>query len=111
MGDRDAVEQILNGTYEFPPDTEPYTKLIFTEACALYCSLGEDGIVDLVKRQDFQDFWLHAREKTESSKSLLHFGHYCAATHNKVVSQLHASSLNALSTHVDEWLQPGGGGP
>jgi hypothetical protein len=28
-----------------------------------------------------------------------------------VVSQLHASSLNALSTHVDEWLQPGGGGP
>jgi hypothetical protein len=95
-GDGPAVEQILNGTYEFPPDTEPYTKLILTEACALYCSLGEDGIVDLVKRQDFQDFWLHAREKTESSKFLLHFGHYCAAAHDKVVSQLHATSLNAI---------------
>jgi hypothetical protein len=95
-GDGAAAEQILNGTYVFPPVTETYTKLILTEACALYCSLGKDGIVDLMKRQDFQDFWLHAREKTESSKSLLRFGHYCAAAHDKVVSQLHTSSLNAI---------------
>ena len=105
-GDGDAVMSILQGTYEFPPGTDEYTKLLLLEAAVLFCSLGEDGIEDWVRSQDFQHFWLHAREATESSKSGLHFGHYMAAAHDKVVTRMHVSSLNTIrecGVSPDRW--------
>ena len=96
-GDGPAMLQILEGNYTFPPDTDEYTKLLITEAVALYHDLGgEDGIEDFVSRTDFQQFWRTAKEKTESSKSGKHFGHYKAAAFDNTLSQLHATSLNAI---------------
>lgn len=95
-GDGPAVQAILNGTYVFPPDTDPYTKLLFTEATVLFCSLGDDGIEDWVQSKCFTQFWMHAREATESSKSLLHFGHYKAGAQDPIVTKLHVSSLNCI---------------
>jgi hypothetical protein len=93
-GDGEAVKAILQGTYDFPPETDVHTKLLFTEAAVLFCSLGDDGIVDWIQNSDFQQFWLHAREKTESSKSLLHFGHYMAGATDDVITDMHVTSLN-----------------
>lgn len=42
LGNGEAVKQILHGTYEFPPGTDDYTKLLLTEAAVLFCSLGGD---------------------------------------------------------------------
>jgi hypothetical protein len=95
-GDGPAINQILRGSYEFPPDTDQYTKLLMLEAAIMYTSLGEDEIVDFVQRLDFQGYWRNAREKTESSKSKLHFGHYVAGSHDNIVSDLHATSLNVI---------------
>ena len=96
-GDGPAMLQILGGTYTFPPGTDEYTKLLITEAVALYHDLGgEDGVADFVSRTDFKQFWRTAKEKTESSKSGKHFGHYKAAAFDNTLSQLHATSLNAI---------------
>jgi hypothetical protein len=96
-GNGPAMLQVLQGTYDFPPGTDEYTKLFITEAVALYHDLGgEDGVADFVTRSDFQQFWRTAKEKTESSKSGKHFGHYKAGSFDNTISQLHATSLNAI---------------
>jgi hypothetical protein len=107
-GDGVAVEAILNGTYEFPPDTDPHTQLLLTKSAALFSSIGEDMIEDWVRRQDFQKWWRTAREATESSKSRLHFSHYKASAKNKIISELHAVSLNTIreiGIAPDRWHQ------
>eukprot|EP00956_Cyclotella_meneghiniana_P011386 scaffold15968_cov46-Cyclotella_meneghiniana.AAC.14 len=93
-GDGPAVESILRGTYCYPDDTDPYTQLFVLEATVLFSSLGEQGIEDWVHSHDFQQFWLHACERTESSKSQLHFGHYMAGAHDPGITELHVASLN-----------------
>eukprot|EP00956_Cyclotella_meneghiniana_P019077 scaffold32390_cov56-Cyclotella_meneghiniana.AAC.2 len=96
-GDGDASESILHGgTYEFPLGTDEYTKLLMLEAAVMFCSLGESEIEDMVHRHDFQNFWKSAREKTESSYSRCHFGHYVSASHDNVLSDLHVTSLNTF---------------
>ena len=85
-GDGPAVESILRGDYVFPEGTDPYTELLMLEAAVLFSSLGEQGIDDWVHSHDFQHFWLHACERTESSKSQLHFGHYMAGAHDKEIT-------------------------
>jgi hypothetical protein len=95
-GDGPANDHILRGSYIFPPEMDQYTKFLMLEAAVMYTSLGKDEIVDFVKRLDFQGYWRSAREKTESSKSNLHFGHYVASSHDNVVSDLHATSLNVI---------------
>ena len=53
-GDGEAVKAILAGTYEFPPGTDPWTRLLLTEAAVLFSTLGEDCIEDWVHRQAFK---------------------------------------------------------
>ena len=95
-GDGPAVESILRGTYCYPDDMDPYTQLLMLEATVLFSSLGEQGIEDWVHSSDFQQFWLHACERTESSKSQLHFGHYMAGAHDTDITELHVASLNTI---------------
>jgi hypothetical protein len=95
-GDGPVIEAILHGTYEFPPGTDEYTKLLLLEAAVLFCSMEEEKISDMVHRHDFQGFCQTAREKTESSYSRCHFGHYVCASHDNVLSDLHAMSINTI---------------
>eukprot|EP00956_Cyclotella_meneghiniana_P040875 scaffold207938_cov76-Cyclotella_meneghiniana.AAC.1 len=95
-GDGPAVESILRGTYCYPDNMDPYTQLLMLEATVLFSSLGEQGIEDWVHSSDFQQFWLHACERTESSKSQLHFGHYMAGAHDTDITELHVASLNTI---------------
>ena len=36
LGDTEAASRILLGTYDFPPDTDPATRLLFEETAATY---------------------------------------------------------------------------
>ncbi len=107
-GNGEAVLAILAGTYEFPSGTDPWTCLLLTKAAVLFSTLGEDSIEDWVRCQDFQKWWLTAREATELSKSHLHFGHYKAGASDNIISQLHATSLNTIreiGVALDRWGQ------
>ena len=100
-GQGPEVAAILAGTYEFPSEYSPEAKQICIEAAKIFSSTSESMISTYITRDDFQSWWLHAREETQSSKSGGHFGHYKAAAENDYLSALHVAKLNlALETGV-----------
>jgi hypothetical protein len=91
LADGPVAQQILEGTYEYPPDLDPATRLLFEEAAATYPTLSPTEIATYVTPKDFQQFWKHAWERTGFSYSGLHFGHYIAASFCPDLSLLHAA--------------------
>ncbi len=67
-------QQILEGTYTYPQDLDPATRLLFEEASHTYATLSLHKIATYVTPEDFQHFWQTARECTGSFFSGLHFG-------------------------------------
>ncbi len=94
LADGPAAQQILEGTYVYPRDLDPATRLLFEEATATYAALSPTAIATYVTPEDFQYFWQTARERTGSSYSGLHFGHYKAASFCPDPSLLHAAKLS-----------------
>lgn len=108
LGDKPAVKQILNGTFDFPPGTDRWTIAIMKEACTVFQHMSPNDIVDLVTKDNFQEYWnKQAREATSSSKSDIHFGHYMAAAlSDKLSSLLHAAKLSLaakLGITLERW--------
>ncbi len=93
LADGPVARQILEGTYEYPQDLDPATRLLFEEATATYVALSPTALATYVTPEDFQHFWQTARERSGSSYSGLHFGHYKAASFCPDLSLLHAAKL------------------
>ena len=101
FGQGPEVNAILEGTFDFPSEYSPEAKQICVEAAKIFSATSESMISTYITRDDFQSWWLHAREATQSSKSGAHFGHYRAAAENDYLSALHVAKLNlALETGV-----------
>ncbi len=94
LADGPAVQQILEGTYEYLYDLDPATRLLFKEAPATYKALSPTKVATYVTPEDFKPFWRTAKEWTGSSYSGLHFGHYIAASHCPNLLLLHAAKLS-----------------
>ena len=92
-GDTAAAQAILEGTYVFPPDCDPATRLLLEEAAKTYRQLSNEEIASYVTLEDFQYWWRRARARTSSSYSGLHFDHYIAAAYDDGLSALHAAKL------------------
>ena len=97
LGDTEVVGHILDGTYAFPPDTDPATKLLFEEAAHTFSQLSADEVATYVTVEDFQFYWVKANERIQSSYSKLHFAHYKAAAFDYDVATLHAAKLSACA--------------
>ena len=57
----------------------------------------KEQVATYVTTEDFQHYWQTANERTSSSYSGLHFGHYKAASFNRVLSAMHAAKLLACA--------------
>jgi hypothetical protein len=76
------------------------------EACKMFQHVSPKDVVEMVTAEDFQQYWLHAREKTSSSKSGMHFGIYMANAKSDKLSFLHAAKLSLaakLGITLDRW--------
>ena len=94
IGDTLSAQKILEGTYEYPPDTDPATQFLLEEAAATYAEMSADQIATYVTVEDFQYYWQRSNERISSSYSGLHNGHYKAASFDKDLSALHAAKLS-----------------
>ena len=55
MGEGPAVQQILDGTYEFPKGCDPAVRQLCTEASRLFFKTAKEMVETFVKRKDFQE--------------------------------------------------------
>ena len=75
IGNTCAGDKVTVGTYIPPPDTDEYTKL-FLECFKHPPHIPEKTIKDSFSTSDYVKCWKSRREKTSSSRSGRHFGHY-----------------------------------
>jgi hypothetical protein len=57
LGDTDCAQEILDGTFAYPPDTDLWTTKFFEEAHHTYAMLGNKAIDTAIFVADFQGFW------------------------------------------------------
>jgi hypothetical protein len=68
-GDTECSQQILEGTYDLPPDTDIWTKKILQEAHYTFSCMSSAEILTIITTEDFQDFWKRVDERMSSSFS------------------------------------------
>lgn len=106
LGDTSSTRAILEGTYDFPPEMDPHTRLLLEEAHRIFANKSTEEISNFVSTSDFQYFWKRADEFIQSSYSNVHFGHYKAIARDRYLSALQAAKLSlAAKTGIpmDRW--------
>ena len=94
LANTNYASSILKGEFTPDPKLDEYTNkfLTFIGQRSKLTTFSAD-----VQREDFIQFWKGAREKTSSSLSGRHFGHYKAASHSHNLSEIHASFQHVAS--------------
>ena len=88
LGNTQAAKEILAGTYVIPDgvdgDTRDFIMALMKTAAETQQSSR------LITVDDYIDYWSHVLEKTSSSYSGFHFGHYKAAAGSRFLANIHA---------------------
>ena len=95
MGDIECSQQILEGTYDYPPNTNIWTKKIMQEAQHTFSRMSGKEIATTISIADFQQNWRGVDERTSSSFSSVTFSHYKAVASRLMLSAMHAAYLTA----------------
>lgn len=91
--DSKTAVNILEGKFDAPAGTDGATLLLFHEISNIWKSM-KDGKVDIViTKDDFKYFWKRAKERTASSITKVHFGHYTSAAHSDFLLEVHVLKL------------------
>jgi hypothetical protein len=69
MGDTECSKQILEGTYEYPPNTNVWKKKILQEAHYTFPRMSGAKIATTISTAGFQQYWLNIDKQTSSSFS------------------------------------------
>ena len=100
LADTDAAKQILLGTYEYPPGTDPDTISMLNLLARNFRKHRTTPLKFSITTKDFIDYWKGRREATASSFSGLHFGHYKAASASPFLSSIHAKTIELAFTRM-----------
>jgi hypothetical protein len=97
MGDAKSAQRILKGTYNYPPDTDKWTKKILQEAQFTFSQMSGTEIAMMITMEDFQNYWQQVDERTLSSFSGVTFSHYKVAAFHYMLSAMHMAYLTACT--------------
>ena len=79
LGTTLSARQVLAGAYTYPLDFDQATKEL-CKSCTRFClGIPSNSSDTNIRHRVWSDKWSKAKEKTLSSESGLHFGHYKAA--------------------------------
>ena len=92
-----AVE-ILEGRFVPPADTPASTRLILEEVGRIWAKMGTSEVDIVVTREDFQYYWRRKKERTSSSYSKVHIGHYASCAHSDFLSEVLAKKLTLITS-------------
>lgn len=90
MATSTAADEVLAGEFDPPFEVHAGTSDLFEEIARIRSIIPPDSVCGLIKHPLWQQRWKKAKEKTSSSESGLHFGHYIAAANSQLISYCHA---------------------
>ena len=93
----ETAEKILDSTFDPPKGTDGPTVILLEKITRIWKKMGEREVTIAVSKEDFQHYWKRAKERTSSSYSGIHFGHYKAAAHSDLLSKTHALKLSLIT--------------
>ncbi len=82
--------EILEGTYEYPPDFDQATKEILQECAAIRLKTPKSSVSTTITKEDWDNHWSRAKEETSSLLSRRHFGHYKGGLRSEYIKYLQA---------------------
>jgi len=85
-----AARQVLEDSYNNPEWFDEVTKELCKACTRNRLVVPAHSVETTIKHEEWSSRWSKAREKTSSSESGLHFGHYKAAARSPIASHLHA---------------------
>ncbi len=87
LGTSPAAQSILQGTYQCPAEVDQYTQQLIA---VLRLPPRPSKVPSGITREDFIRHWRRSWERTSSSYSGLHYGHYKASIDCPRVAEFHA---------------------
>jgi len=87
LGTSPAAQAILQGTYQCPAGVDLYTQQLIA---VLQIPPRLTTVSSGIRRDDFIRHWCRSRERTSSSYSSLHYGHYKASVDCPRIAEFHA---------------------
>ena len=87
MANNEAGQAVLNGSYQCPEGTDEGAIDLFREIAHIRSIVPKDLVNTSFTRQWWVDHWMTKKEKTSSSESGLHFGHYKAGALSEIISR------------------------
>eukprot|EP00956_Cyclotella_meneghiniana_P022017 scaffold40896_cov41-Cyclotella_meneghiniana.AAC.6 len=106
MANTNAAKAVLASEYEFPLDGHQGTKDIFDEVARIRSIVPKNSVSTDLRRPVWKEKWRGSSEKTSSSLSGLHFGHYIAGTSSEIISHHHALKATICLKRgfsIDRW--------
>ena len=97
MGYTECSQRILEGTYDYPPDTDVWTKKILQKAQHTFARMSGEEIATMISTADFQQYWIRVDERTSSSFSGITFSHYKAVASHMMLSAMHGAYLTTCA--------------
>jgi hypothetical protein len=85
-----AVHAILQGSYQIPAACDNFTREFIETVMSCSPINPANHLSCEITKDDFQSFWRRPKEKTSSSISGCHYGHYKVAARDDALSEIHA---------------------
>eukprot|EP00956_Cyclotella_meneghiniana_P011480 scaffold16146_cov116-Cyclotella_meneghiniana.AAC.1 len=106
MANTRSAQSVLSGTYEYPDDIHQGTKDILEEIGEIRSIVPKNSVSTDLRRPAWKEKWRGSKEKTSSSLSGLHFGHYIAGSSSEVISHHHSLKATICLKRgfaIDRW--------
>ena len=97
MVDTELAAQIVEGKFEAPDELDDATCLILEEIGRLGVQLTNGEVTITITKEEFQIFWSRVKERTSSSISTIHYGHYKACAKSDKISNFLAKKVTLIA--------------
>jgi len=108
IAETDAARRLLSGEIDLDDIVDDDTREML-RCFEMTAEIRADGQISLhISRKDFQDYWKAMNERTSSSFSELHFGHYKTGARSDYISDVHAALSQLACTtgySFERWQQ------
>jgi hypothetical protein len=97
LSDTEFATQMLCGEVHFPSDVDATTTLVLEEIIHLFNMLHKVHTEITLGDKEFQYYWQRVWERTSSSISTIHFGHYKLATYSTTITNFLAQKITLIA--------------